>query len=254
LKLLLKLAGSEGDDVVSVRRLAGCVRNLVSAGHRVVLVHDHDENQISLGQESMEPGLETAEACNRGMGAAIRANKLLVSMLNTTRVTAFGFCGFDGNLVQLRLGRPNGISEVAAVEALWFDVITEKGGVPVIANIGCRPDGTWKMLDSDQLAAQCAISWDADLLIFLVGEDGVRDCEGTVMRWLDAGNVDQIPRKSLGGSMMAKLNGCCIALEGGVRRARIYPASQIESLPDFYFARIDYGTEITMLAKSNSMP
>ena len=212
-----------------------------------MMVHDHSESWVSSALEGAANGAQPVKPAGLAAAASVQTNKRLVSALNMAHVPAFGFCGFEGNLVQLRCkgGRSDRTADVVAVKAFWLDVITEKGGVPVIANVGCGPDGVWTTLDSDQLAIRCALAWDADLLIFLVEKEGVRDRDGVVMRWVDSGNVGQIDRNSLSASMTAKLNGCHEALAGGVRRVRIYPSSRIDSLPDFYFKRIDYGTEVT---------
>lgn len=209
-------------------------------------MHDCDESLISHDQENDSCITDITKAGVRET-AAVKANKLLVSLLNAADITAFGVCGFDGNLLELRLKteRSNGTAEIAMVRTFWLDAITEKGGVPVIAGVGSTVDGTWKKLDANELAIRCAVAWNADVLMFLINEDGVKDRDGTVMRWLDARSFDQIDRNSLGTEMMARLNGCLEALEGGVRRTRIYPYSRIEILSDFFFTRLDYGTEVT---------
>jgi acetylglutamate kinase len=254
-KLLLKLDISEADDECSVRKLAQCVGELVSEKHRVIVVHDNHESWTPLNTESSCHS-ETAKTGAAESAAAVQANKLLISLFNTARVPAIGFCGFDGNLLQLKSskGRSNGTADIAAVRTFWLDIVTGNGGVPVIANLGSALDGTWKKLDADQLAIRCAVAWKADLLMFLVAEDGVRNGDGAVMRWLDANDFDEIDKGALSARMLARLNLCFEALEGGVRRARIYPFSRIEDLADLYFTRLDYGTEVTAAVLQKRLP
>jgi acetylglutamate kinase len=44
--------------------------------------------------------------------------------------------------------------------------------------------------------------------------------------------------------MLPKIDACKNALLHGVNRVRILPAAEVEMLPDFYFAKIDSGTEV----------
>ena len=44
--------------------------------------------------------------------------------------------------------------------------------------------------------------------------------------------------------MLPKLEACSQALHKGVGRVRILPAAQVEVLPQFYFMKMEYGTEV----------
>ena len=48
----------------------------------------------------------------------------------------------------------------------------------------------------------------------------------------------------VGGGMLPKLEACGNALKKGVGRVRILPAAQAEILPQFYFQKLEYGTEV----------
>jgi acetylglutamate kinase len=48
----------------------------------------------------------------------------------------------------------------------------------------------------------------------------------------------------ISGGMLPKLEACTEALRHGVGRVRILPAAQVEILPQFYFAKLDCGTEV----------
>ena len=49
----------------------------------------------------------------------------------------------------------------------------------------------------------------------------------------------------VGGGMLPKLEACSQALKKGVGRVRILPATQAEILPQFYFTKLECGTEVT---------
>jgi acetylglutamate kinase len=48
----------------------------------------------------------------------------------------------------------------------------------------------------------------------------------------------------IAGGMLPKLEACGQALKRGVGRVRILPAAQAEVLGQFYFAKVECGTEV----------
>jgi acetylglutamate kinase len=75
--------------------------------------------------------------------------------------------------------------------------------------------------------------------------DGVKNAEGMVIPWLNIKDVAALVAASvIGGGMLPKLEACSEALHRGVGRVRILPAAQVEILPQFYFTKLDCGTEV----------
>ena len=48
----------------------------------------------------------------------------------------------------------------------------------------------------------------------------------------------------IAGGMLPKLEACEQRAQKGVGRVRILPAAQAEALPQFYFTKIECGTEV----------
>jgi acetylglutamate kinase len=95
------------------------------------------------------------------------------------------------------------------------------------------------------MASACAVACRADSLIFLTDVPGVKDAGGTVMPWLKTKDVaGMIADSTIGGGMLPKLEACSQALKKGVGRVRIMPAAQADVLPQFYFTKLDCGTEV----------
>ena len=95
------------------------------------------------------------------------------------------------------------------------------------------------------MAAACAVACEADALIFLTDVEGVKQADGSVMARLDIRQAAGLIVDSvISGGMMPKLEACAQALKAGVGRVRILPASQADALPQFYFSKIEYGTEV----------
>ena len=53
-----------------------------------------------------------------------------------------------------------------------------------------------------------------------------------------------IAESVVAGGMLPKLEACSNALKKGVGRVRILPAAQAEVLPQFYFQKLECGTEV----------
>jgi acetylglutamate kinase len=106
-------------------------------------------------------------------------------------------------------------------------------------------DGQYYNVNADQMASACAVACQADALIFLTDVPGVKDADGLVIRWLNLNLAAELAQKSvIQGGMLPKLDACKNALLHGVNRVRILPAAEVEVLPDFYFAKIESGTEV----------
>ena len=105
--------------------------------------------------------------------------------------------------------------------------------------------GEYYNVNADQMAAACAVGCHASALIFLTDVAGVKDADGMVIPWLDLSQIASMVQSSVvKGGMLPKLEACRHALSKGVGRVRILPASEAELLPQFYFAKLELGTEV----------
>jgi acetylglutamate kinase len=115
----------------------------------------------------------------------------------------------------------------------------------VISSVALGCDGQYYNVNADQMASACAVACHANALIFLTDVSGVKDADGLVIRWLDLGRAAQLTQDSvIAGGMLPKLEACKDALLHGVNRVRILPAAEVEALPEFYVAKIEFGTEV----------
>ena len=256
MKIVIKIGGVAVEDSSLVQQCAQAVLQLMNDGHQVVIVHgggaDLTRTLAKLGKTSeFINGLRVTDAETRDVALMVlagRINKTLVAGLAKAGVAAIGMCGGDGGSVRARKrhGADLGyVGEVAAVDPQWLDLTCAHGGVPVLSSMAPGVDGQYYNINADQMAAACAIGWNADALFFLTDVAGVKDSQGTVMRWLETGQIAALIESSVvGGGMLPKLEACREALKKGVRRVRILPASQASCLSDFYFSRIECGTEV----------
>ena len=137
------------------------------------------------------------------------------------------------------------VGEICSVEPRWLDAIWNEGGIPVLSSLALGSDGEYYNVNADQMAAACAGACHADALIFLTDVPGVKGADGLVIPWLKTKDVEALVKEAvIGGGMLPKLEACHQALKKGVGRVRILPAAQAEILPQFYFTKLELGTEV----------
>ena len=259
MKIVVKIGGVALENRPMLRKCARAITELAGDSHRVVVVHGGGSaltrTMKQLGHESQfVNGLRLTDAETRDLALMVLAgivNKNLVAAIQAEGSSAIGLCGGDGLAFRARKKQVNGhdlgfVGEICSVESRWLEVIWEQGGIPVLSSLALGFDGEYYNVNADEMAAACAVACQADALIFLTDVPGVRNAEGTVMRWLSTREVAGLVADSvISGGMLPKLQACSQALRKGVGRVRIFPAEQADVLPQFYFSKLECGTEVT---------
>lgn len=242
MKIVIKVDESSLYLSQHLEKLTIAVAELLKEGHRIILVNGTDVADANAPFKK-----------NRQMREEASHNESLVAWLGRAGLAAFSLYAGDSNIIRLRkreTSKNNGrgfVVEAAHVDPRWLDIISNNGGIPVIVNAGPGLNLQHGYLDADQMAGACAVSWSADALIFLTNAEGLRSADGSIVRWLQAEKILELLQTSaVDREVLSKLNVCRDALQLGVHRARLLPLSQIDSLALFYFARIDFGTEVIL--------
>lgn len=260
MKIVVKIGGAALEEKSVLHGCALAVRDLAQAGHQVIVVHGGGKaltRTLSLlgKQSEFVNGLRVTDRDTRDVALMVLAggvNKALVAALNAVGQPAMGVCGGDGmafraRKVQSKNGDLGFVGEIAAVDARWLEAIWSCGGVPVIASLAPASDGEYYNVNADAMAAACAIACQANALIFLTDVPGVKGADGSVIRWLQLQQIEDMRRTAVvTGGMLPKLEACRQALRHGVGRVRILPAESAELLPQFYVSRIELGTEVSV--------
>jgi acetylglutamate kinase len=257
-KVVVKIGGTALDDAATLRKCAHAIVELAGDGHQVAAIHgggvELTRTLQRLGKKSeFINGLRVTDAETRDMALMVLAgmvNKKLVSAIGAAGKPAIGLCGGDGGTVRARkkeskTGDLGYVGEICAVETRWIEAIWSQGGIPVISSIAMGSTGEYYNVNADQMAAACAVGCHASALIFLTDVAGVKGADGAVIPWLDLSQIATLVETSVvQGGMLPKLEACRHALSKGVGRVKILPAAEAEVLPQFYFAKLELGTEV----------
>lgn len=259
MKVVIKIGGAALDHAVTRRKCARAVAELAQDGHRVAVVHGGGSTLTrtlkQLGHESeFVNGLRVTDSETRDVALMVLSgivNKMLVAAIQAEGSPALGVCGGDGMMFRARKKQNSSrdlgfVGEICSAQAHWLNVIWEQGGIPVLSSLALGLDGEYYNVNADQMAATCAVACQADALIFLTDVPGVKNADGVVMRWLSTKEVAGLVAGSVvSGGMLPKLEACTQALRYGVGRVRIFPAEEAQALPQFYFCKLESGTEVT---------
>lgn len=258
MRVVIKIGGAALEEKSSLRSCARAVVELATDGHTVAVVHGGGSALTRtlqrLGKESeFINGLRVTDAETRDVAVMVLAgivNKSLVAAISAAGHPAIGMCGGDGMAFRARKKNTNGhdlgyVGEIVFADARWMEALWQQGGIPVISSVALGNDGEYYNINADQMAASCAIACRADVLIFLTDVPGVKNAEGAVMPWLGLKQVPGLINDAvIGGGMLPKLEACGHALHHGVGRVRIFPAQEVHQLPQFYFSKLECGTEV----------
>lgn len=257
MKIVVKLGGATLEDAALLQRASLAIKQLAQE-HQVAVVHGGGAmltrvlNQMGKTSEFID-GLRVTDAETRDFAVMVLAghmNKKLVAALSAVNQPAVGMCGGDGMAFRARKKAPNGhdlgfVGEISAADPRWLQAIWQQGCVPVISSVALGSDGQYYNVNADQMASACAVACHANALIFLTDVSGVKGADGLVIRWLDLDTAAELTQQSIiFGGMLPKLDACRNALMHGVNRVRILPAAEVEALTEFYFTKIESGTEV----------
>jgi acetylglutamate kinase len=255
-KLVVKIGGAALDNKELVKKFAAAIPGICREGHQVVVVHGGgaalSRTLKQLGCETtFVNGLRVTDSQTRDVAIMVLAgqlNKQLVASIGAAGQPAIGICG--GDLGMFRASKKQSpdlgfVGEIRAVNTDGIQRLWAAGIVPVVSSLALGYDGEYYNVNADQMASACAVACGAHALIYLTDVSGVKDVDGTVIRWLEVKAIPgMVEQATVSGGMLPKLEACTSALKKGVTRVRILPASSAEVLPGFFTHPIECGTEV----------
>ncbi len=255
---VIKYGGSAMEDPELCRQVVADIEMLKLMGVRIVLVHGGGKAINAMLKRLDVPvrfkdGLrvtddETMEAVQEVLVGHV--NQQLVWALNEYGHNAVGISGADGKTLKAEavdpeLGR---VGRIREVDTNLIETILDDGYIPVVATVGCGPDGFYN-INADVAADKIAEAMGADKLIYLTDVDGLfRDFadEDSLMAQLTRSETHQLLESgTLDGGMIPKIRSVAEALDAGVSEVVILNGTYPHSLLLEIFTDAGCGTMFT---------
>ncbi|WP_418825390.1 acetylglutamate kinase [Paratractidigestivibacter faecalis] len=255
---VIKYGGSAMEDPELCRQVVADIEMLKLMGVRIVLVHGGGKAINAMLKRLDVPvkfkdGLrvtdnETMEAVQEVLVGHV--NQQLVWALNEYGHNAVGISGADGKTLKAGpvdpdLGR---VGRIREVDASLINTILDDGYIPVVATVGCGPDGFYN-INADVAADKIAEAMGADKLIYLTDVDGLfrdfSDEDSLVAQLTRTETHELLESGTLDGGMIPKIRSVAEALDAGVSEVVILNGTYPHSLLLEIFTDAGCGTMFT---------
>ncbi len=255
---VIKYGGSAMENPELCRQVVADIEMLKLLGIRIVLVHGGGK-AISAHVKALDLPVQfkgglrvTDDATMEAVREVLvgKVNQDLVWALNEYGHNAVGISGADGKTLKAEqidpeLGR---VGRIREVDPSLIETILEDGYIPVVATVGCAPDGFFN-INADVAAGKIAEAMGADKLIYLTDVDGlygdVND-ENSLIQTLTRSETHMLLESGeLDGGMLPKIRSIAEALDGGVSEVVILNGTFPHSLLLEIFTDAGCGTMFT---------
>ena len=246
------------EDPELCRQVVADIEMLKLLGIRIVLVHGGGK-AISAHVRALDLPVQfkgglrvTDDATMEAVREVLvgKVNQDLVWALNEYGHNAVGISGADGKTLKAEqidpeLGR---VGRIREVDPSLIETILEDGYIPVVATVGCAPDGFYN-INADVAAGKIAEAMGADKLIYLTDVDGlygdVNDEDSLIQTLTRAETHMLLESGELDGGMLPKIRSIAEALDGGVSEVVILNGTFPHSLLLEIFTDAGCGTMFT---------
>ena len=255
---VIKYGGSAMEAPELCRQVVADIEMLKLMGVRIVLVHGGGKAINAMLKRLDVPvkfkdGLrvtddETMEAVQEVLVGHV--NQQLVWALNEYGHNAVGISGADGKTLKAEpvdpdLGR---VGRIREVDTNLINTILDDGYIPVVATVGCGPDGFYN-INADVAADKIAEAMGADKLIYLTDVDGLfrdfSDEDSLVAQLTRTETHELLESGTLDGGMIPKIRSVAEALDAGVSEVVILNGTYPHSLLLEIFTDAGCGTMFT---------
>ena len=256
--VVVKYGGAAMEAPELCRQVIADIELLKLVGVRVVLVHGGGKainrllDRLDLEVEFRDGLRVTDAAAMEAVQMALigQVNQSLVLALNEYGEHAVGVSGADGRTLECRQldERLGHVGEVTQVNCELIETVLDDGYVPVVASVGCGPDGFYNV-NADVAASKIAQALGADTLVYLTNEDGLYaeyGDEDSLISLLTRSETHEILEGgTLTEGMIPKIASVAEALDAGVGDVRIINGTFPHSLLIEIFTDAGVGTMFT---------
>lgn len=166
-------------------------------------------------------------------------------------VKGIGLSGEDAQLLTVKKHHISELGLVGEVENINPEILMillEKNYIPVIATVGVDKEGVRYNINADTVAAQIAISLQAEKLIFLTDVDGIFKDSSNPSTIINSLNINKTKELIESGcvqkGMIPKVDAAIQALKGGVKKIHLLNGLYPHSILLEVFTDSGIGTEI----------
>ena len=180
--MVVKYGGAAMEDTELCKSVLADIELLKLMGIRIVLVHGGGKAINALLKKlevpvHFEDGLRVTDDQTMEAVAEVligKVNQELVWLLNQYGANAVGISGADGKTLKCRQVDPKlgHVGEVVEVNTDLIESVLERGYIPVVASVGCGPDGLYNV-NADIAASKVAQALGAHTLAYLTDVDGL---------------------------------------------------------------------------------
>lgn len=269
---VVKLSGKVTEEPENLLSLAEELALIHQVGIRLCVVHGGGKQLSELAskmgvQQTIINGRRVTDDATLDMAKMIFAGKINTDILAALRnrgTQAVGLSGVDGGIVQAVqrapkevLNRATGareqvdwghVGDVVEINARLLHVLLDQDYLPVVSSLGADSEGSVFNINADTIAAEIAVSLQAEKLIILSDVEGIYLRPGapeTKLSRLTADEAEGLIRDQVAtGGMIPKLQSIIELLRRGVRSAHIINGSHRNMLLAEVFTDEGTGTMI----------
>lgn len=269
---VVKLSGKVTEEPENLLSLAEELALIHQVGIRVCVVHGGGKQLSDLAskmgvEQTIINGRRVTDDATLDMAKMIFAGKINTDILAALRnrgTQAVGLSGVDGGIVHAVqraprevLNRATGereqvdwghVGDVVEINARLLHVLLDQDYLPVVSSLGADTEGRVFNINADTIAAEVAVSLQAEKLIVLSDVGGIYlrpDEPETKLSRLTADEAEGLIRDQVAtGGMIPKLQSIVELLRRGVRSAHIINGSHRNMLLAEIFTDEGTGTMI----------
>ena len=269
---VVKFSGKVTEDKENLASLVEELALLYQVGIRICVVHGGGKQLSELAErlgvaQTVVNGRRVTSDETLELAKMIFAGKINTEILAALRrrgVAAVGLSGIDGNIVHAVrrppkevLNRQTGereavdfghVGDVLEINARLLDVLLGQDYLPVISSLGADDDGQIYNINADTIAAEIAVSLQAEKLVLLSDVAGLyldpKNADTKISRLSIAEAEELINSGAVSGGMIPKLQSLTDLLKRGVKSAHIINGNTRNALLSEVFTDSGTGTMI----------
>jgi len=269
---VVKFSGKVTGDKENLASLTEELALLHQVGIRLCVVHGGGKQLSELAEklgvaQTIINGRRVTNDETLELATMIFAGKINTEILAALRrrfVEAVGLSGVDGNIVHARkrpakeiLNRETGrrgrvdfghVGDVLEINARLLNILLEKNYLPVISSLGADDDGQIYNINADTIAAEIAVSLQAEKLVLLSDVAGIYlepDKPETKLSRLSIAQTEELINSgAVSGGMIPKLQSLTDLLRRGVKSAHIISGTTRNALLSEVFTDSGTGTMV----------